>query len=151
MKHTATCLWFPTDADNAVRFYNTVFPDLSVGDVSHGADGSALVVEFTLRGQRFLALNGGPTYTLSPAVSIYVPCPDQSEVDRLWAALSDGGTELSCGWLTDAYGLTWQIVPEELPALLTDPDPARAERARQAMMPMRKLDIGVIRDAAAQT
>ncbi|CAM3145400.1 VOC family protein [Saccharomonospora xinjiangensis] len=151
MKHTATCLWFSTDADNAVRFYSTVFPDLSVGDVSHGPDGSALVVEFTLRGQRFLALNGGPTYTLSPAVSIYVPCPDQAEVDRLWAALSDGGTELSCGWLTDTYGLSWQIVPEELPALLTDPDPARAERARQAMMPMRKLDIAVIRDAAART
>ncbi|EHR61956.1 VOC family protein [Saccharomonospora cyanea] len=149
MDRVATCLWFSTDVEEAVRFYGTVFPDLRVEDVSRNPDGSALVVEFELRGQRYLALSGGPQYRLSPAVSIYVPCADQAEVDRLWAALTDGGTELRCGWLTDAYGLTWQVVPEELPRLLTDPDPAKAERAQEALRPMQKIDIAVIRDAVA--
>ncbi|OQO93919.1 hypothetical protein B1813_05235 [Saccharomonospora piscinae] len=150
MDRLATCLWFADDAETAVRYYATVFSGLRVLETSRRPDGVALVVLFELDGQRYMALNGGPSYHLTPAASIYVPCADQAEVDRLWAALSDGGTELQCGWLTDAYGLTWQIVPAELPALLTDSDPERAERAQRALLPMRRIDIQVIRDAVAR-
>ncbi|WP_197319114.1 VOC family protein [Saccharomonospora sp. NB11] len=149
MNRIATCLWYTSGAEDAVNFYATVFPELEVQEITRQPDGTVLVVVFELRGQRYLALNGGPAYSLTPAASIYVPCEDQAEVDRLWSALTVDGTELQCGWLTDAYGLTWQIVPAELPRLLTDPDPVKAERAREAMLPMRKIDIATIRAAVS--
>ncbi|EHK83961.1 3-demethylubiquinone-9 3-methyltransferase [Saccharomonospora azurea SZMC 14600] len=150
MDRIATCLWYSNSAEEAVRFYGEVFPDLRVHEIARKPGGDALVVLFELRGQHYMALNGGPNYSLSPAASIYVPCTDQAEVDRLWSALTAGGTELQCGWLTDAYGLTWQVVPSELPRLLTDPDPAKAERAQQALLPMRKIDIATIRKAVTE-
>ncbi len=114
---------------------------------SHRPKGSVLTVEFTLAGQEFMALNGGPHFTFSAAISLFVKCADQAEVDRFWTTLSDGGAPGQCGWLTDRFGVSWQIVPMVLGDMLKDPDPARTERVTQALMQMTKLNIDALKEA----
>jgi len=141
-------LWFDGRAEEAARFYASVFPDSAVTGVTPGPDGAALVVEFRLAGLQFLALNCGPHFTFNEAVSFSIDCHSQAEVDELWDALSAGGSKGQCGWLKDKYGLSWQVVPDVLPKLLGDADRARAGRAMGAMMRMTKLDIQALQDAA---
>lgn len=148
MSKVSTYLWFDNQAEEAARFYTSLIPRSQVTDVARGPDGSVFVVTFELDGQQFVALNGGPQFPFTPATSIYVSCADQDEVDSLWAALTDGGAEWPCGWLTDRYGLSWQVIPEELPGLLTDPDQDKAKRAMDAMQTMQKIDIAAIKKAA---
>jgi len=114
-------------------------------------EGSVLTVEFELDGHRMLALNGGPVFRLTEAMSIVVPCKDQKEIDRVWAALTKGGEETACGWLKDKYGLSWQVVPEKLSKWIADPDPARAERVMAALLEMKKLDADVLERAYAES
>ncbi len=148
-------LWFDTQAEDAARFYVSVFKDSRIVAISrYGSDGpgpagSVMVVSFELEGQRFTALNGGPAFTISEAVSFIVNCETQEEVDFFWQKLSEGGDEQAqmCGWLKDRYGVSWQIVPTELPQILGGSDPKGAQRAMQAMLKMRKLDIAALRSA----
>ena len=156
MTTVATCLWFDRDAEQAARFYVSLLPNASIDHVQKysadgpsGKEGDTLVVAFTLMGQRYQALNGGPMYPQTPAASIAVLVDDQTELDRLWSALTaDGGKAVQCGWLTDKFGVSWQIVPEALIRLLRDPDPAIARRVMQAMLTMVKLDIAGLETAA---
>jgi predicted 3-demethylubiquinone-9 3-methyltransferase (glyoxalase superfamily) len=148
MSGISPCLWFDGEAEEAANFYVSLLPDSkiervqkNVMDSPAGKEGSVLVVDFTLAGQRFMALNGGTRFEYTHAVSFHVDCADQAEVDRLWAALSAGGSIIQCGWLRDRYGVSWQIVPTVLAKMLGDPDPAKARRVMQAMMKMIKLDI----------
>lgn len=141
----ATCLWFDAQGETAARFYCELFADAEVLKVTRTApDGPALMVEFRLGAQRYQALNGGAHYVLSPAASISVLCDDQAEIDRLWAALGEGAHFSNCGWLTDRFGLSWQIVPRALPEMMNDPDPAKVARVVQAFMPMDKLDLATL-------
>lgn len=157
MAKVRTCLWFGTDAEQAVRFYVSLVPgsDLedilrSPGDWPGGKAGEVILVNFTLGGQGFQALNGGAPANYGTAASVSVECADQAEVDRLWAALTaDGGAEIMCGWLRDRWGVPWQIVPAMLPRLLADPDPAVAGRVFTAMTQMVKLDVAALERAAA--
>jgi len=149
------CLWFDGQAEQAANLYVSLFPDSSIGAVSrYGAGapfpaGTALVVEFILAGQRFQALNGGPLYELTEAISLSISCKDAAEVDHYWNGLTaDGGEESRCGWLKDRFGVSWQVVPDGLGALLSDPDPEKARRAMGAMMTMKKLDLAAMRAAA---
>lgn len=148
------CLWFDSNADEAVDSYVSIFPNSrrvheeKYGPDGPGAEGTTLLVTFELNGSPFMALNGGPHFHLTPAVSFVVNCADQEEVDRYWALLGDGGSEMQCGWLTDRFGVSWQIVPSRLMELLADPDPERARRTYQAMLTMVKLDIAVLEAAA---
>ena len=156
MAKITPCLWFDGNAEEAANFYITLLPDsrirsvqLSPADNPSTPEGAVLVVEFTLAGQDFMGLNGGPQFKFSEAVSFIIDCEDQAEVDRLWDALAaDGGKPVQCGWLQDRFGLSWQITPRELPKLLADPDPDRARRAMQAMMGMVKIDVAALRKAA---
>jgi predicted 3-demethylubiquinone-9 3-methyltransferase (glyoxalase superfamily) len=147
-------LWFDTEAEEAATFYTSVFKNSRIVRIAHYTDagprpeGMVLSVDFELDGQRIIAINGGPEFTFSEAVSLGVSCADQAEVDYYWDALSDGGEEGPCGWLKDRYGLSWQIVPEAALDLFADPDRARAERAMRAMFEMRKLDIAALQKAA---
>ena len=142
-------LWFDGQAEEAARFYVSLFPDSAVTAVTPGPTGAAWVVEFQLAGVRYFALNGGPHYQLTAAFSLSIDCESQAEVDGFWEKLTaDGGSPVRCGWLTDRFGLSWQVVPVVLPKLLTDPDPARAGRAMRAMMGMVKLDIAALQAAA---
>jgi predicted 3-demethylubiquinone-9 3-methyltransferase (glyoxalase superfamily) len=147
-------LWFDTEALEAAEFYCGIFPDSAITGVSHytdagpGEPGTVLTVDFSLDGQPHTAINGGPRFPFTEAVSLLVECADQAEVDRYWAALTDGGEEVQCGWLKDRYGLSWQVFPGELAELLGDPDPARADRAMRAMLDMVKIDVAAIRAAA---
>jgi predicted 3-demethylubiquinone-9 3-methyltransferase (glyoxalase superfamily) len=148
-------LWFDGQAEEAANYYVSLLPDSHVdhiqrspADTPSGPAGSVLVVEFTLAGTRFIALNGGPWVSFTDAVSFMVQCEDQAEVDRLWEALTDGGTESACGWLKDRWGLSWQITPTRLLELISDPDPDRARRAMESMMTMGKIDIATIERAA---
>jgi predicted 3-demethylubiquinone-9 3-methyltransferase (glyoxalase superfamily) len=150
-----TCLWFDTEGEEAAEFYCSLIPNSRILDVSRygdagpGAAGTAMTVKFELDGRAYVALNGGPDYTFSEAVSFQIACADQDEVDRYWHALvQDGGEAGQCGWLKDRWGLSWQVVPTVLPELLGDPDPERANRAMRAMLAMRKIDIAAIRAAA---
>jgi predicted 3-demethylubiquinone-9 3-methyltransferase (glyoxalase superfamily) len=145
----ATCLWFDGAAEEAARFYTSLIPDSEVTSVLRVTpDGPALLVTFTLAGTPFQALNGGPQHRLSEAVSISVSTKDQAETDRLWdALLADGGSPMACSWLTDRFGLCWQIVPEVLPRFLGSTDRAAAGRAMQAMMGMVKIDIAALEAA----
>ena len=138
-----TCLWFNGAGEEAAHFYVSLLPDSAVGAVSRPDPSKpALVVELTLAGTPYMFLNGGPHYTLTPAASIAVTTADQAETDRLWEALlADGGEESMCAWLTDRFGVSWQIVPEVLPRLLAAEDREAAGRAMQAMLKMRKIDI----------
>src|SRR5688572_3553293 len=154
MQGIAPCLWFDTEGEEAARFYTSVFPSSRIVNVTHyGAagpreEGMVMTVEFELNGQRLIALNGGPEFTFSEAVSLHVSCESQEEVDFYWAALSDGGEESVCGWLKDRFGVSWQIDPVRLQELIEDPDPARAERAMRAMLQMKKIDIAELERAA---
>ena len=151
---TVPFLWFDGQAEAAAALYVDVFPDSRIDNVSRygeagpGEPGTVLTVDFTLDGQRFVALNGGPQFRFTEAVSFQIPCADQAEVDHYWDRLSEGGEESRCGWLKDRFGLSWQVVPTALPELLGDPDPDRANRAMQAMLGMRRLDIAALRAAA---
>ncbi|WP_327115603.1 VOC family protein [Streptomyces sp. NBC_01341] len=153
MQKIRPCLWFDDQAEEAAAFYVSVFGgDSRIENVTRWPEGtesagSVLTVDFVLAGQEYLGLNGGPQFTFDEAVSLSVDCADQEEVDRLWAKFTEAGEESRCGWLKDKYGLSWQIVPRELPELLSGPDRARAQRAMKAMMGMRKLDIQALRDA----
>ena len=142
------CLWFDGQAEQAAAFCTSVFPNSAVTSVNRNPDGSALVVEWTLDGQRYQGLDGGPEHAgFSWAVSFSIDCADQAEVDHYWSALSDGGEESMCGWLQDRFGLWWQVVPTRLPELLADPDPERAQRAMQAMLGMRRIVIAELEAA----
>ena len=157
MSKVSTCLWFGTDAEAAARFYVSLVPGSSIGQVMRspgdwpgGKAGDVILVSFTLGGQSFQALNGGKPADYGTAASISVECADQAEVDRLWAALTaDGGKEIMCGWLRDRWGVPWQIVPAMLPRLLADPNPAVAGRVFAAMSEMVKLDVAALERAAA--
>ena len=147
-------LWFDTEAEEAADFYTSVFKHSRVVHVAHYTEagprpaGTVMTVEFELDGQRFVAINGGPEFTFSEAVSFQINCEDQDDVDYYWERLSEGGEEGPCGWLKDRFGLSWQVVPTGMDDLFADPDPERAKRAMQAMFGMRKLDIAALRSAA---
>ena len=143
-----TFLWFDKEAEEAANFYVALFPDSAVTKVTPGPDGSFLVVEFRLAGQDYIALNGGPHFKFTEAISLSIDCGTQTEVDRYWEALSAGGSTSQCGWVKDKYGLSWQVVPGVLLDLLADADRAKAGRAMAAMMTMTKLDIRALRAAA---
>ena len=151
------CLWFDAQAEEAADFYVSVFENSRILDVARygkagpGAEGTVMTVPFELDGQRFVALNGGPEFTFSEAISFQVDCRSQAEVDRYWDQLSEGGEEGPCGWLKDKYGVSWQIVPSVLPELIADPDPEKSQRAVTAMLGMKKLDIETLQRAAAQS
>lgn len=146
-------LWFAHQAEEAANFYVSIFPNSKVlkvvpfTDAGPGPAGSAMTVAFQLEGQSFVALNGGPVFKFTEAISFVVNCQSQEEVDHYWEKLSAGGAEVQCGWLKDKYGLSWQIVPTVLPELLSDPDPAKASRVMQAMFTMKKIDIRALREA----
>lgn len=143
-------LWFNDNAEEAAAFYVSVFPNSQITDVARmGEGGPALTVAFTLDGEDFVGLNGGPVHAFTEAVSFVIDCETQEEVDHYWETLTAGGGQPGdCGWLKDRFGLSWQVVPRRLPELLTDPDPVRAQRAMQAMMQMHKLDIATLEAAA---
>jgi len=157
MSNVSTCLWFGKDAETAVRFYVSLVPSSSIKHIQRspgawpgGEAGDVILVTFTLGGQNFQALNGGEPVHYGTAASISVECVDQAEVDRLWTALTaNGGSEIMCGWLRDRWGVPWQIVPETLPRLLADPDPAVSSRVFAAMKGMVKLDTAALERAAA--
>lgn len=144
-----TCLWFEGKGEEAARFYVSLIPHSRIeSEFCPDPEGPPLVVNFTLGGTPYQVLNGGPHFKLTEAASISVLCEDQEETDRLWNAfLADGGAESQCGWLKDRFGLSWQVVPEALPRLLSDPDREAAGRAMQAMMGMRKIDIAALEAA----
>jgi predicted 3-demethylubiquinone-9 3-methyltransferase (glyoxalase superfamily) len=156
MQKIRPCLWYNHDGEEAANFYVTLFPDSRVDHVQRSpADnpsmkaGGVLVVEFTLAGQSYIALNGGPQFKFTEAVSLQVQTEDQEETDRLWDALTaNGGEESMCGWLKDRWGLSWQITPKRLLELVGDPDKDRARRAMEAMLEMRKIDIAAVEKAA---
>ncbi|MDR6900912.1 VOC family protein [Rhizobium miluonense] len=148
MSKIAPCLWFAREAEEAANFYVSLFPDSridhvqkNVVDTPAGKPDEVLVVNFTLAGQRFMALNGGDRIEYNHAISLEVDCADQAEVDRLWDGLVDGGRPVECGWVTDRYGVYWQVVPTVLSKYIADPDPTKAARVMQALMGMVKLDI----------
>ena len=147
-------LWFDGNAEDAVNFYLSVFPDAKLGEVSHYGEGmpmpagTVLVANFTLFGQEFGAINAGPEFKFTEAISFMIDCKDQKEVDYYWDKLTaDGGEPSQCGWLKDKYGLSWQVVPSALAELMTDPDPAKAGRVVQALMQMSKIDIATLEAA----
>jgi predicted 3-demethylubiquinone-9 3-methyltransferase (glyoxalase superfamily) len=140
-------LWFDDNAEEAIEFYASIFPDARIGEVSR-QNGKFFLGSFELAGQKFMALNGGPQFKFTEAFSLYVNCNDQAEVDRYWNRLLEGGgTPQQCGWLKDRYGLCWQVIPEILPRLLNDPDMAAAERTMQAMLQMIKIDVAALEAA----
>ena len=150
------CLWFDTEGEDAANFYTSVFPNSRVLDIARygsagpRAEGTVMTVSFELDGQEFVALNGGPDFTFSEALSFQVSCKHQDEVDSYWSKLSEGGEEGPCGWLKDKFGLSWQIVPTVLPELLSDPDQAKAQRVMAAMLEMKKIEIDALERAAAE-
>jgi predicted 3-demethylubiquinone-9 3-methyltransferase (glyoxalase superfamily) len=149
------CLWFDGTAEEAAQFYTSVFPDGKITKVSRsaaetpsGPEGMVLTVEFTIAGQPFIGLNGGPEFKFNESVSFSIDCADQAEVDRYWDTLIQGGGEHSvCGWLKDRYGLSWQVVPKQLNEYLEGPDREGAKRALEAMLQMTKLDVEQLREA----
>ncbi|NEC44654.1 VOC family protein [Streptomyces griseus] len=154
MQKITPCLWFDGQAQEAAEHYVAIFGgDSRILDTTYyseagpGETGSVLTVDFRLAGQDYMGLNGGPQFPFTEAISLSVDCADQAEVDRFWDALSEGGETGQCGWLKDRYGVSWQIVPNELPKLLADPDRVKADRTMKAMLGMTKLDIQALRDA----
>ncbi len=147
-------LWFDTQAEEAAEFYCSIFPNSRIDSGTRypegapGPAGEVMTVEYELDGQRYVHINGGPQFTFSEAVSFQIDCADQAEVDYYWDKLLDGGEESQCGWLKYRYGFSWQVVPAGMEELFSDPDPARAQRAMQAMLTMRKLDVEALRRAA---
>ena len=153
MQKITPCLWFDGKAEEAAEYYVSIFKNSRItktmrwGDVGPGPKGSVLTVQFQLEGQDFLALNGGPQYQFTPAISLMVDCKNQAEVDALWDKLSDGGEKVQCGWLTDRFGVSWQIVPTVLLEMISDKDTKRADRVMEAMMEMKKLDFAGLQAA----
>ena len=149
------CLWFDDDLEEAMDFYTKIFPNSSVGNVlrnteaSPGETGTVVAADFVLDGLTFHAINGGPQFSFSEAISFEISCRDQSEVDYYWHSLVDGGEESMCGWLKDRFGLSWQVTPRRLYELLSDPDPARADAAMQAMLGMRRIVVEDLEAAVA--
>ncbi len=147
-------LWFDTEAEEAAEFYISVFKTGRIVNVTHYTEGApreagmVMTVEFELDGERFVGINGGDQFKFDEAVSFQISCADQDEVDYFWERLTEGGEEGQCGWLRDRYGLSWQVVPEGMDEVFSDPDPQRAERAMQAMLKMSKLDVAALRAAA---
>jgi len=156
MEKLATCLWFDGKAEEAAKFYTSVFDDSFIGTVTYygegsmGASGTVMTVIFNLAGQEFMALNGGPQYKLTPAISLMVYCRDQVEVDHYWERLSEGGEKSVCGWLTDRFGVSWQVIPTILGKLLGDADSRKVQNVTRAMLQMTKLDIAVLQAAYDQ-
>ena len=146
-------LWFDNKAEEAVNFYTSLFKNSSIDSVSYYGEGTpmpkgtVMSVQFKLEGQNFIALNGGPFFTFTPAISLFVNCETQQEVDLLWDSLSKGGEQKQCAWLTDKYGITWQIVPTILGTLLQDKDPIKAQRVLHAMLKMGKIEIETLQNA----
>jgi len=141
-------LWFDTQAEEAMNFYVNIFKNSKAGRVTRSG-GKVMSVTFELEGQHLMALNGGPMFHFTPAISIFVDCQSQEEVDDLWRKLGDGGKPGRCGWLTDRFGLSWQIIPKGLGEMLSDSDPARSQRVMKAMLQMDKIDIGGLKRAYA--
>jgi predicted 3-demethylubiquinone-9 3-methyltransferase (glyoxalase superfamily) len=155
MQKITPFLWFDTEGEEAAKFYTGIFPNSRIVDVSrYGSagprpEGTVMTVSFDLDGQRFVALNGGPEFSFSEAISFQVSCKSQEEVDTYWTKLSEGGEEGPCGWLKDKYGLSWQIIPTALPELLGGPDREKSQRVMAAMLNMRKIEIEELEQAAA--
>jgi predicted 3-demethylubiquinone-9 3-methyltransferase (glyoxalase superfamily) len=153
MPKLTSCLWFDTEGEDAANFYVSVFPNSRIVNVSRYGDagprpaGSVMTVDFELDGRPFMALNGGPEFTFNEAVSFVIDCADQDEVDYYWTKLSEGGEEGPCGWLTDRFGLSWQVVPAALGELASDPDPAKSQAVIKAMLGMRKLVVAELQAA----
>ena len=153
MQKITPCLWFDNQAEEAVKFYVSIFKNSKVetiaryGDAGPGPKGSVMTVKFQLDRQEFLALNGGPQFKFTEAVSFIVNCETQQEIDELWEKLSEGGKKVECGWLKDKYGLSWQIVPTVLGKMMSDPDPKRSQRVMGALLQMKKLDISRLKRA----
>jgi predicted 3-demethylubiquinone-9 3-methyltransferase (glyoxalase superfamily) len=145
-----TCLWFDGQAEEAARFYVSIFKNATLGrvarytDAGPGPAGTVVTVEFELNGQKFVGLNGGPQFSFTEAISFQIPCADQDEVDYYWNALGEGGQWVACGWLKDRYGVSWQVVPTRLIELMHDPDPEKASRTARAMLSMIKFDIAAL-------
>lgn len=158
MKNTQICLWFDSQAQEAAEFYTSIFPDgkihgqdtyaTDMDDINGKKAGDPLMVEFTVNGMEFVALNGGPDFTFSEAVSIVINCDDQNEVDHYWSALlADGGKESQCGWLKDKYGFSWQVVPDEFNAMLKNGTPEQRKRITEVMLNMKKLNLTQLQEA----
>ena len=148
MKKITPFLWFDTEAEDAMNFYVSLFKNSKVNGISRRPDGKAFTVSFELGGQEFMGLNAGPEFKFNEAISMYVNCEDQAEVDYFWNALiADGGEESMCGWLKDKFGLSWQIVPKQLGELMGDPDPKKSGRVTQAMLKMQKIIVADLRKA----
>jgi len=156
MTRITPCLWFDTEGEEAATFYVSLFKNSRITEVSRYGEtgpreaGTVMLVSFELDGQPFTALNGGPEFTFNEAISLQIDCQSQEEVDYYWDGLTAGGEEGPCGWLKDRYGVSWQVVPSALIALVQDPDPGRSQRAMAAMMTMKKIDIAAIQAAADQ-
>lgn len=148
-----TCLWFNAEGEAAAEFYTSIFKDSKIGRVSRFTDagpgpaGSVMAIEFEINGQKFIALNGGPQFSFTPAISLQIPSEDQDELDYYWSKLTEDGQEVACGWVTDKFGLSWQVIPTVLGDMMSDPDPAKASRAAAAMLSMTKFDIAALQRA----
>lgn len=150
MQKITPFLWFDNNAEDAIQFYVGIFKDSKILNVNRMGDGGAvLTATFQLEGQEFMALNGGPMFKFTEAISLFVSCETQAEVDTLWQKLTEGGEESRCGWLKDKFGLSWQIIPKALGELMGDPDPVKAQRVMQAMLQMNKIDIQTLKAAHA--
>ncbi|MEX0784658.1 MAG: VOC family protein [Dehalococcoidia bacterium] len=156
MQKITTFLWFDNNAEEAMKFYTSVFKSAKVVDVNRYPEGEGIpeggvtTGTFQIAGQEFMVLNGGPQFKFTEAISLFVNCEDQAEVDYYWQELTaDGGEESMCGWLKDKYGLSWQIIPEALGRLMGDPDPEKSQRVMQAMLQMQKIDVAKLEKAAA--
>lgn len=153
-------LWFDNNAEEAMNFYTSIFKNSKIGNISRYGDeaakvsgmpkGSVMTATFELEGQQFMVINGGPIFKFTEAISLFVNCETQEEVDELWEELTEGGEESRCGWLKDKYGLSWQIIPSTLGQMLNDPDPAKSKRVMHAMLQMSKIDINTLKQAYDQ-
>jgi predicted 3-demethylubiquinone-9 3-methyltransferase (glyoxalase superfamily) len=156
MQKITPFLWYDNQAEEAANFYVSLFKNSKIdhinryGDAGPGPAGSVMIVSFELEGQQFIALNGGPSFKFTPAISLFVDCETQEEVDELWGKLAEGGRKDRCGWLQDKYGLSWQIIPRALQQLMSDPDPKRSRSVLEAMLQMEKIDIAGLRRAYEQ-
>jgi|SRR3954452_19066382 len=155
MQKITPFLWFDNQAEEAARFYTSIFKKSKIGKITRygdpgpGPKGSVMTITFNLEGIEFVALNGGTHYKITPAISFVIDCKTQKEIDYYWKKLTEGGEEIQCGWLTDKFGVSWQVVPSGLGDLLTDKNPQKAKRAMEAMLQMQKLDIKQLKEAAA--
>jgi predicted 3-demethylubiquinone-9 3-methyltransferase (glyoxalase superfamily) len=159
MQKIMPCLWFDNEAEEAARFYASIFKNSKIGIITRYGEeaakasgrpkGTVMTVTFQLDGQEFMALNGGPQFTFSPAISLVVNCQTQNEIDELWEKLSEGGEKVECGWLKDKFGVSWQVVPSVLGQMLQDKDAKKTERVMKALLQMKKLDIEALRNAYA--